>query len=130
MTFEEYQADAKRRLLKDLLSEGSKVRGTPLGGLLQFAALHIEGLHNSESARDQEIGDLRAEVERLGKDSERYQWLKSAKGLTLESERGSPWTREDGSKFRPSHRLCAGGTQFAPCETLDDAIDEAMKEQK
>lgn len=42
-------------------------------------------------------------------------------------ERGGPWTRENGGTFTPSHRLCAGGTQFAPYETLDDAIDTAMK---
>ena len=67
------------------------------------------------------------ELERLRKDAERYRWIKSAKGLTLESERGGPWTRENGGTFTPSHRLCAGGTQFAPYETLDDAIDAAMK---
>jgi hypothetical protein len=67
------------------------------------------------------------ELERLRKDAERYRWIKSAKGLTLESERGGPWTRENGGTFTPSHRLCAGGTQFAPYETLDDAIDTAMK---
>lgn len=69
-----------------------------------------------------------AEIERLRADAERYRWLKNAKGLTLESERGSPWTREDGTKFMPSHRICAGGTQFGPHELLDDAIDAAMKE--
>lgn len=68
------------------------------------------------------------EIERLKADAARYQWLKQAKGLTLESERGAPWTREDGSTFSPSHRLCAGGTQFAPEESLDAAID-AAKEQ-
>lgn len=73
------------------------------------------------------IDKLEAENERLRKDAERYQWLKSAKGLTLESERGSAWTREDGTKFTPSHRLCAGGTQFGPHEHLDDSIDAAMK---
>jgi len=73
------------------------------------------------------IDKLEAEVERLRKDAERYRWLKSAKGLTLESERGSAWTREDGTKFTPSHRLCAGGTQFGPHEHLDDSIDAAMK---
>ncbi len=68
------------------------------------------------------------EIERMQADAARYQWLKQAKGLTLESERGAPWTREDGSTFTPSHRLCAGGTQFGPEESLDAAID-AAKEQ-
>lgn len=68
------------------------------------------------------------QIERLKSDAARYQWLKQAKGLTLESERGAPWTRDDGSTFSPSHRLCAGGTQFGPEESLDAAID-AAKEQ-
>ena len=69
------------------------------------------------------------EIERLKADAARYQWLKQAKGLTLESERGAPWTREDGSTFSPSHRLCAGGTQFGPEESLDAAIDAAKEQQ-
>jgi len=88
---------------------------------------HIDKLEKLAEERLQNCAALVAEVERLRKDAERYRWIKSAKGLTLESERGGPWTRENGGTFTPSHRLCAGGTQFAPYETLDDAIDAAMK---
>ena len=87
----------------------------------------LERLKTESEERLQNCAALVAEKEQLRKDAERYQWLKSAKGLTLESERGAPWTMENGSTFSPSHRLCAGGTQFAPHETLDDAIDAAMK---
>lgn len=91
----------------------------------------LKDLADSEGSRAVEYlrraRNVEAEVERLRKDAERYRWLKSAKGLTLESERGSAWTREDGTKFTPSHRLCAGGTQFGPHEHLDDSIDAAMK---
>ena len=87
----------------------------------------LERLKAESEERLQNCAALVAENEQLRKDAERYQWLKSAKGLTLESERGAPWTMENGSTFSPSHRLCAGGTQFAPHETLDDAIDAAMK---
>ena len=68
-------------------------------------------------------------VRELEQDAARYRWLKDQQGLTLESARGSGWTREDGSRFIPTHRLCAGGTQFAPCEALDESIDAAMKKQ-
>lgn len=87
----------------------------------------LRDLRAELAAPDERIKELEVENEQLRKDVDRYQWLKSAKGLTLESERGAPWTRENGSTFIPSHRLCAGGTQFAPHETLDGAIDAAMK---
>lgn len=93
------------------------------GACNRFSSDEIRLTHQSTIAAQQE------EIERLQADAARYQWLKQAKGLTLESERGAPWTREDGSTFSPSHRLCAGGTQFAPEESLDAAIDAAKEQQ-
>ena len=45
MTYEEYERQAIAQLVKQLRTEGLKHRGTPLGGLLQWAAMHIEELH-------------------------------------------------------------------------------------
>lgn len=59
-------------------------------------------------------------------DAERYRWLRSQYGLTLESS-GMQWTRiKDGSKFIASHRLCANDRIFSAFETLDETIDEAI----
>ena len=45
MTYEEYERQAIAELVQQLLTEGRNHRGTPLGGLLQWAAMHIEELH-------------------------------------------------------------------------------------
>ena len=62
-------------------------------------------------------------------DALRYRWLKQQRNLRLVSD-GGTWAREDGSIFRASHQLAAGGTQFAPMPTLDEAIDAAIKVQQ
>lgn len=62
-------------------------------------------------------------------DAARYRWIKAQKGLDLRSEKeGQKWTRADGSVFYATHSLAAGGTQFAPAESLDAMIDAAMAE--
>lgn len=98
-------------------------RDTETGDARYIAACNPEAM----TAVLAHIDAQAAEIERLKADAARYQWLKQAKGLTLESERGAPWTRNDGSTFSPSHRLCAGGTQFGPEESLDAAIDAAKE---
>lgn len=62
----------------------------------------------------------------IEKDAARYRWLKSAKRLSLTSESPIYFTREDGSRFIPSHRLCANDTYWGAVENLDDLIDSAM----
>ena len=59
-------------------------------------------------------------------DAKRYRWLRDAPNLTLQSD-GSVWTRKDGSSFYSGHYLSAYGTRFAAAESLDAAIDNAMK---
>jgi len=60
----------------------------------------------------------------LTDDAARYRWLRDAKSLDLASD-GMEWTRADGTKFRASHRLCAGQTAFAAYPSLDETIDAA-----
>ena len=86
----------------------------------------------SSSSRSEEVARLREALEACQVDAERYRWLKAQKSLLLESATGF-WTKADGSRFSPTHRLCAGDTQFAAYETLDEAIDaarSALKENK
>lgn len=63
----------------------------------------------------------------IRKDAQRYNWLKSRKGLVLESDGNSVWERPDGTRFVASHYLAEGDRQHAPAETLDETIDAAMK---
>lgn len=72
----------------------------------------------------QEAGARQAALE---KDAARYQWLKSRRGLTLQSERQpNVWKRIDGTEFSATHSLAEGGTQHAPTDSLDSLIDAAM----
>ena len=64
--------------------------------------------------------------ESIEADALRYRWLKSRKGLDLQTS-GEIWTRPDGSKFTASHYLAEGDTQHAAHEGLDETIDAAMK---
>lgn len=59
-------------------------------------------------------------------DAERYRWLKTQHGLDLRSD-NMQWIRMDGSKFLSAYRLCGDDIAYAPYETLDETIDEAMK---
>lgn len=59
-------------------------------------------------------------------DAQRYNWLRSRKGLVLRSDCGT-WTRPDGTKFTASHYLADGDMQHGPAETLDETIDAAMR---
>lgn len=59
------------------------------------------------------------------RDAERYRWLKSRKGLLLETAYAK-WTKPSGEVFTASHRLCADDTAHAPFETLDSTVDAAM----
>ena len=72
---------------------------------------------------------LRAEVDGLLADAMRYRWLREQKGLTLTND-GGTWTRPDGTTFVASHRLAAGGTQYAAADSLDAAIDAAIAARK
>ena len=72
---------------------------------------------------------LRAEVDGLRADALRYRWLREQKGLTLTTD-GGTWTRPDGTTFVASHRLAAGGTQYAAADSLDAAIDAAIAARK
>lgn len=71
---------------------------------------------------------LKARVYALKEKAAMYDWLVAQRNLLLESATGF-WTRPDGSRFSPSHRLCAGETQFAPQETLEATINCARAVQ-
>jgi hypothetical protein len=62
----------------------------------------------------------------LGADAARYRWLLSAAGLDLRSD-GSTWSRE-GNSFVAPFSLAANGTRYGAYPTLDELIDNAMKE--
>jgi len=80
----------------------------------------------AEALRVADAADaLQAECEALRADAERYRWIKSAKGLRLESET-SEWFRTDGTRFISTHCFVANGTQHASHETLDQTIDAAL----
>jgi hypothetical protein len=68
------------------------------------------------------------EYNQLLKDANRYRWIKEQKNLELLTLRqyGTPWTKETGEKFYPSHLLNVRGTGFNGIEKLDDLIDQAM----
>ena len=74
------------------------------------------------------ITALEAENAELRKDAELYRWLRKAKGLYLRVS-NDRWTREDGKPFISTHYLSAYDKQFAPRESLDETIREAMKEK-
>lgn len=60
----------------------------------------------------------------------RYDWIEAQKGLELRTlEVNVPWFRENGQRFSPTHMVCAGGTQFAPQDSLDATIDCARAVQ-
>lgn len=69
------------------------------------------------------------EIDSLRADAERYRWLKTQKGLTLESD-NMIWTRINGSKFMSPYRLCGNDIAYESCETLDKTIDTAMLVEK
>ncbi len=60
-------------------------------------------------------------------DAELYRWIEAQPGLSIESC-GSDWVRPaDGSEYTASHRVRAGGTLYAPRETLRETIEAARK---
>jgi hypothetical protein len=69
-----------------------------------------------------------AEINALGVDAARYQWMRSATELDLRSD-GSTWSRE-GNSFVAPFSLAANGTRYGAYPTLDELIDNAMKETK
>ena len=66
------------------------------------------------------------QLKRIAEDAARYRWIRSRKGLVLQSDCGI-WTRPDGTQFSASHYLAEGGTQHTPEESLDETINAAMR---
>ena len=79
-----------------------------------------------QARMQEEIDDLREEIEKLRDDAMRYRWLRKQKALSLVSD-GAVWKRENGENFRASHALSANDTRYGVYETLDETIDEAMR---
>ena len=74
----------------------------------------------------EEIDRLRAELAECKRDAERYQWLRQAPGLKLESQ-FSHWTDEDGAPFTTTHRLAAYECQAGAYTTMDELIDSMIE---
>lgn len=61
------------------------------------------------------------------KDARRYRWLKSQRGLSLDSVAPVRMTRPDGSQYICRYYLAGNGTCYENAETLDEMIDKAME---
>lgn len=57
---------------------------------------------------------------------EMFDWLSENK-VSVSYHPYSKWTREDGSAFYSDFVMSAGGIQFAPAESLEQAIIEAKR---
>jgi hypothetical protein len=88
----------------------------------------IEGWKADQKENMEVAVNQQAEINALGADAARYQWLRSAAGLDLRSD-GSTWSRECNSFVAP-FSLAANGTRHGAYPTLDELIDNAMKETK
>lgn len=73
-----------------------------------------------------EIDALRSEVERLREDAARYRWLREAKNLELRSA-ALDWITPEGERFKSTHFMQAGDTQFGGYRSLDELIDTARR---
>lgn len=56
--------------------------------------------------------------------SEMFDWLDKNK-VSIFYHPSAKWTREDESVFYTNFVMSAGGIQFAPAETLQEAIEQA-----
>jgi len=57
MTYDECERQAVAQLVQKLKDAGREYPGTPLGGLLQFAAMHIEGVHEQLEKLREELAE-------------------------------------------------------------------------
>lgn len=55
-----------------------------------------------------------------------FDWLEDNK-VSIFYHSSTKWTKQDGSVFYSDFVMSAGGIQFAPAETLEEAIEQAMK---
>lgn len=82
--------------------------------------------HSRSAQAADKIDQLEAQVAALTLDAERYRWLRDQPSLELRSD-GSRWMK-DGIPFVASHRLCTRYTAHGHYATLDETIDEAMRD--
>lgn len=90
----------------------------------------IAELYGNDPAVEGALGLLLAALtsaEADREDAELYRWIEEQRSLIIESVTPSEWTRADGSKFTPTHRVCAGQTQFSACRTLRETINLARQ---
>lgn len=85
------------------------------------------GVFNDIHALINALDAALSQAEAYRVDAELYRWVEAQCSLCIESVPPSEWTRADRSKFIPTHRVCAGGTQFAAYPTLRETIDAARK---
>ena len=70
----------------------------------------------------------RLEADSALRDSERYRWLRDHAGAWEVGRDIGTWTRADtGEEFRPRVHFTAHSTSYGG-RTLDEAVDEAMKD--
>jgi hypothetical protein len=83
---------------------------------------------DAEQQLSEQVQVLDAKCAEYEADAARYRWLRDVNDLTLRSTVGSKWTRLDGTVFFSRHYLACNGRQCESEDSLDKAIDAAMKE--